>query len=48
MGWATPGFEGREGGICGCMRAGYSGEKTENELPGLNFRERIAEGGVSG
>ena len=29
MGWATPGFEGREVGICGRARVGYSGEKRK-------------------
>jgi hypothetical protein len=50
MGWATPGFEGREVGICGCARVGYSGgkKKTEMEPPRLNFHEHIVEGGVSG
>jgi hypothetical protein len=49
MGWATPGFEGREVGICGRARGGLFGRtKTETEPLGLNFRERIAEGGVSG
>jgi hypothetical protein len=49
MGWATPGFEGREMGICGCARVDHLGEKkTETELLGLNFCERIAGGGVFG
>jgi len=30
MGWSTPGFEGREAGICGCARVGHSGEKKRN------------------
>jgi len=34
---ATPGFEGREVGICGHVRVGYAGEKKVTEPPGSNF-----------
>jgi hypothetical protein len=36
-GWATLGFEGREVGICGHARVGYSGEKKGNQATGAQI-----------